>query len=172
MYYNAFLQRYLPYRELFFAKMFRGVDLAAEAIDDAHRVAEDAARLAVGLPRIGQKWISETMLFRIVRSLVAPREVIHHYRGQELQGQEIDIWVPSLKLAVEYHGMQHFRPVAMFGGEKGLAATRERDKRKQALLKALGYNLIEFAYDQQFSEDSVLEKLKPFIGISDETLGT
>ena len=75
--------------------MFRGVDLPTESMEDAHRVAEAAARLAVGLPRIGQKWIKETMLFRIVRSLVVPREVIHHYRGQELQGQETDIWVPT-----------------------------------------------------------------------------
>lgn len=43
-------------------------------------------------------------------------QVIQNFRGfkwlsTENGKQEIDIWVPKFKLAIEYDGEQHFRPV-------------------------------------------------------------
>jgi very-short-patch-repair endonuclease len=163
MYYNAFLQRYLPYRQLFFMKMFDGMALNAERQKEGERIAENAARLAVGYPLIGQKWISETALFRTVRSLLAPRLVCQHYQGKELDGQEIDVWVPSLKLAIEYHGHQHFQALSVWGGQAALDAAKERDERKRKKLTELGYHLLEFQHDEQFTEETVLERIRPYL---------
>ena len=66
-----------------------------------------------------------------VRSLLAPRIVFQHYQGKEMEGQGIDVWVPSLALATEYHGPQHFQALSAWGGEAALAAARERDDRKR-----------------------------------------
>jgi hypothetical protein len=162
-YYNAFLQRYLPYRSLFFMKMFDGIDLGHSDQKEGERVAENAARLAVGYPLIGQKWISEVTLYRTIRSLLASRLTFHHYQGKELEGQEIDIWIPSLKLAIEYHGPQHFQALPAWGGERALAAAKERDARKRALLKRLNYHLVEFSHDEQFTEETVVERIGPFL---------
>jgi hypothetical protein len=163
MYYNAFLCRYLPYRQLFFLKMFDGIALDNARLKDAERIAEEAARLAVGYPLIGQKWISETTLYRTVRSLLAPRIVVQHYQGKELDGQELDVWVPSLKLAIEYHGSQHVKALQAWGGEPALAAARERDEKKRQKLAALGCHLVEFHHDEQFTEETVLERIRPYI---------
>lgn len=163
MYFNTFLCRYLPYRQLFFAKMFDGIALEGESLKDAERIAENAARLAVGYPLIGQKWVSETTLYRTVRSLLAPRLVVQHYQGKELEGQEIDVWVPSLRLAIEYHGPQHTQPLRAWGGEAALAAVKERDERKRRKLSELGHHLVEFQHDEQFTEETVLERIRPFV---------
>jgi len=59
-------------------------------------------------------------LMSIIRSILRCHAV-PNFRGFEWLKtnnggkQEIDIWVPSLKLAIEYDGEQHFRPVK-FGG--------------------------------------------------------
>lgn len=163
MYYNTFLSRYLPYRQLFFAKMFDGIALEGENLKDAERIAEDAARLTVGYPLIGQKWISETTLYRTVRSLLSPRIVVQHFQGKELEGQEIDVWVPSLKLAIEYHGPQHTQPLRAWGGEAALAVAKERDERKRRKLSELGCRLVEFRHDEQFTEETVLERIRPYM---------
>ena len=69
-----------------------------------------------------------------------------NYRGFKwLEGynggrQEIDIWVPELKLAIEYDGEQHFRPVR-FGGiskiraKKQFEYTKKLDKAKNRKIK-------------------------------------
>jgi very-short-patch-repair endonuclease len=157
---NTFLERYAPYQRLFFMKMFDGIELGISNLKDAERIAEDAARLAVGYPMIAQKWISETTLYRMVCSLLAPRIVVQHYQGKEMDGQEIDVWVPSLKLAIEYHGPQHSHPLSFWGGEAALAATKERDERKRRKLNELGYHLAEFNHDEQFTEETVLERIR------------
>ncbi len=159
-YYNAFLQRYLPYRSLFFMKMFDGIDLSLSDLKEGERLAENAARLAVGYPLIGQKWISEVTLYRTIRSLLAPRLTFHHYQGKELEGQEIDIWVPSLKLAVEFQGPQHSQALPAWGGERALVVAKERDARKRALLKRLNYHLVESSHDEQFTEETVFERIR------------
>jgi hypothetical protein len=162
-YYNAFLRRYLPYRALFLMKMFDGIELGIPDLKEAERIAENAARLAVGYPMIGQKWISETTLYRTVRSLLAPRVVCQHYQGKEMDGQEIDIWVPSIGLAIEYHGPQHSQPLAFWGGEAALAAAKERDERKRRRLHELGCHLVELHHDEQFTEETVLERIRAYL---------
>lgn len=157
-YCNTFMKRYAPYRQLFLLKMFDGIQLEGESLKDAERIAEDAARLAVGYPLVGQKWISETTLYRTIRSILAPRIVIQHFQGKELEGQEIDVWVPSLKLAIEYHGPQHTQSLQAWGGEAALAAAKERDERKRRKLSELGYHLVEFQHHEQFTEETVLER--------------
>jgi hypothetical protein len=97
MYYNTFLQRYLPYYNLMLRK-FRQ-DNPSKCIDDeVSRCIENATRKHFEYPAIGEQWISETVLFKIVQTLFSPVPVIHHYRGKELEGLELDIWIPDRKI--------------------------------------------------------------------------
>lgn len=52
---------------------------------------------------------------------------------------EVDIWVPSLKTAIEIDGPSHFLPI---WGEERLAKTREADTKKGGLILSKGYALI------------------------------
>ena len=155
MYYNSFLVRYLPYRALFFHELYGGQELAAEKWEEAERAAENAAREAVGYPRIGEQWPSETLLFRITCQVLGGQQVIHHHKPDFLEGLEFDIYVPSLKLAIECQGVQHYKPVERFGGEQGFHRLRERDARKRMLALQCGIHLHEWHFETPITEEAV-----------------
>ena len=124
------------------------------------RVVENQVRARFGFPAIGERWGSETILFRVVQALVAPHETSHHDRGKELEGLELDIWIPELKLGIEYQGEQHYEAIKHWGGEDGLAKRKANDHRKRALCKNLGYTLVEFRFDEELTEAVVLSRIK------------
>ena len=122
--------------------------------------ANNLVRAELGFPPIGEKWVAETELFRIVESIFPKEEVIHHYRGKWLQGLELDIYVPRLRLGIEYQGHQHFRPIDAWGGQEALEKTQERDKKKAELCRANCVRLIEFTFEEEVTARSVLTKLE------------
>ena len=77
--------------------------------------------------------------------------------------QELDIWIPELKLAIEYDGEQHFKPVR-FGGisqEKAIERfinTNKLDKIKEEKVKQhpgdISY-FIRFSYKDSLTEDNI-----------------
>ncbi len=74
---------------------------------------------------------------------------------------ELDAFVPSLKLAIEYQGEQHFRPLKYCGGEKGLQKRKSLDQEKRKACKKNGIILIEIDYDKwDGSRDTVIEKIE------------
>jgi hypothetical protein len=60
--------------------------------------------------------------------------------------------MPTLNVAIEYHGLQHFRPVEFFGGAEALERVRERDARKRVLCERNSVRLIEIAYDNDIDD--------------------
>lgn len=57
-----------------------------------------------------------------------------------------DFYLPELETFIEFHGIQHYRPVEFFGGKEALKQTRRRDLRKKMLVKEQGGNLIVIPY--------------------------
>jgi hypothetical protein len=161
MYYSSFLQRYLPYHELL-SRMKSG-----KAISDGneYREVEDELRERFGYPKVGQQCVTETTLYKIVAMLFPDFEVIHHYRGSELEGLELDIWLPEINIGIEYQGEQHYKVIDHWGGKEGLEKRLENDKKKKRLCKKLGYHLIEFKYTEEITEQLVKKKIAKFIGI-------
>jgi hypothetical protein len=127
--------------------------------------AEDKIRMIVGVPLIGEKFISETILFKTVAYLLNSHEVIHHYRADWLGRQELDIFVPSLKLAIEYQGEQHFKPVDAWGGEEALLRGQRRDDEKKQKCEQAGVKLIYFDYRTELSEKFVARQLEQTLGL-------
>ena len=159
MYYSPFLQRYLPYHTLLWRKKGSTV---GNGENDARQL-ENQLREQLGYPRVGEKWISETLLFKIVHTLFAGTKVVHHYRGAELDGLELDIWIPDLRLGIEYQGEQHYQVIEPWGAEPGLSKRIENDRRKRQLCKTVGYDLVEFRYEEDLTEDRVAQKLRRYI---------
>jgi hypothetical protein len=127
------------------------------------RDAENKVRDMLGVPRIGEGWISETQLFKLVKLLFADYEVIREARFDWLGGQRIDIFIPAVAVAIEYQGEQHFRPVGLFGGEVGFREAQLRDKLKRQLCKSNGVKLIYFTHSEDLSVEQVEKKLKKFL---------
>lgn len=81
--------------------------------------------------------------------------------------QELDIFIPELKLAIEYDGEQHFRPVK-FGGitkkraEENLKIVKKLDKLKNKKIKEHSEDIkyfVRFNYKEIINEEYVRIKL-------------
>lgn len=124
------------------------------------REAEDQIRVHLGLPKIGEGWVSETELFNIVKGLFEPDHKVFREASPKWLGRlRLDIFVPSLNLAIEYHGQQHFQPVERFGGAEAFQRGVLRDKMKRNLCKKNGIQLIHFKYSDLISEENVRRKI-------------
>ncbi len=119
------------------------------------RQAENAVRQTHNVPAVGEGWVSETELFYRIKQLLPDREVIHHGKPLWLERQHLDIWIPSLNIAVEYQGLQHFKAIDFFGGEKSFQRNLERDARKKKLCADNGTSLIEVPYDTSLNDNEL-----------------
>ncbi len=121
-------------------------------------------RAEMGLPARGEGRVSAAHLIRCVEAVLPGVEIVREARLPWLGRQRLDAWVPSILLAVEYQGEQHYLPLPHWGGDAGLAARQELDERKRDACVRAGVRLVEWRYDEPVSIDAVrirLERLGP-----------
>lgn len=94
---------------------------------------------------IRPKWKHELSLFHAVRE--KHPDTLYQYRPEWLGRQSLDLYIPSLRTAIEYQGIQHYLPVGFFGGEEALTQRQELDLQKRKLCGEHDVRLIEWAYD-------------------------
>lgn len=123
------------------------------------RRAENDVRESLGVPAIGEGWLSETELFRLIEQAFSDTRVLRHARPRWLKPQHLDVYLPEYGVALEYQGVQHDQPVDFFGGEEAFLALRRRDARKRELCRTNGCILIEVrpGYDPANVINQVLE---------------
>lgn len=155
--YSSFLKKYSPYYHLENRKRFGSIFHFNK--EDNIRVENDL-RLYFDYPKIGEKWISETCLFNIVKDIFSQYKPIFHYRGNEMEGLELDIFIAELQMGIEYQGQQHYMPIKHWGGLEGLKQRQLSDKRKIELCKKNNYILIEFNYKDNLSKDMVVQRIE------------
>ncbi|NOX14727.1 MAG: hypothetical protein GXP61_01625 [Epsilonproteobacteria bacterium] len=126
-------------------------------VKDLAREAENMARKEKGVPLVGEGWISETELFKKLEKEFSMTTVIQHGHPSFLGRQHFDIWFPHWKIAVEYHGKQHFEPVEFFGGQEAFKKNIERDKRKINLSKINKVRL--FVVTEDSDQDFLIESI-------------
>jgi hypothetical protein len=129
-----------------------------ELVGEILREAENLLREENGLPHIGEGWVSETQLYRLVLSFFPDAE--QHATPEWLRPQHLDVFVPSRKVAFEYQGRQHFEPVDFFGGEESFRETVRRDKLKAQKCKANSVTLVEWIYTETIDLQTLIKKLK------------
>ena len=128
-----------------------------------HNIVENMVREEFGYKKVGEHWVTETALYHLVCQVMPGKKVIFHYRPQILEGLELDIFIPDLNVGIEYQGIQHFKPLDVWGGEAALKKTQEHDSRKKRLCKENEIDLIEFFYSDEISEPLVRERLKKYL---------
>ena len=103
------------------------------------------------------KWKSEATLFALVKKEYP--DAIYQYHSRWLGLQSLDIFIPSLGLAIEYQGEQHYRPVEVFGGEEAFKNLVARDERKAMLCRKNNVVLIYWKYDEVISVNRLTKKI-------------
>jgi hypothetical protein len=73
-------------------------------------------------------------------SIIFPNLVVHYCETQTI-GKELDIYIPTLKIAFELNGIFHYKPIY---GEEKFIKTIENDKIKFQKCKEFGLNLYVF----------------------------
>lgn len=72
-----------------------------------------------------------------------------------------DFYIHEIEILIEFDGMQHFQPVAKWGGDKTYQALRENDARKNEWAQLQGYKLIRIKYtDEDIIEEILSSYLK------------
>ena len=123
------------------------------------KIIENEVRVRFGFKKVGEAWTTETVLYQLVCQIFPQEKIYRHFRPDFLDFLELDIFIPSLNLGIEYQGIQHFKPVDHWGGEDSLKRLKKRDKRKKILCEKNNIKLICFYYYEEISKDSVENKL-------------
>jgi hypothetical protein len=116
------------------------------------RKAEDIYRVKIGMPKVGEGWISETELFYKITDNYKEFNVVHHGKPKWLGRQHFDIYFTELNIAIEYQGSQHYEPIEFFGGIEAFERTKERDENKQKLCLENNCELIYVNERYEFEE--------------------
>lgn len=104
----------------------------------------------------------EKLLYELLVKRFSTLTILNNNRTI-FNGLEIDIWIPELKLAIEWNGPFHYQPIF---GEKTLLKQQNRDKRKSELAFENNIQLVTIPQLQSITKKywhQVIENLKPII---------
>ena len=68
--------------------------------------------------------------------------------------------MPSMKLAIEYQGIQHYQALDFFGGEEAFKQREQLDKQKKRKCRSNRTVLIEWRLNGPINQSLFLERLK------------
>lgn len=71
---------------------------------------------------------------------------------------KFDFYLPELNFCIEYDGLQHFKPIKRYGGEKGYNLTIYRDNIKNKFCSNNNINILRIKYNEK-----ILNKIKKII---------
>lgn len=69
-----------------------------------------------------------------------------------------DIYIESLNVIIEFDGIQHYKSVKYFGGEKRFKQTKINDKIKNDFCKENNIHLIRIPYTEESNIEKILEE--------------
>lgn len=72
---------------------------------------------------------------------------------------EIDFYIPSMNLFIEYNGRQHYIPIEYFGGNLELEHQQKRDEFVREYCKRNNIRLLEIPYTEENNIDNILNNL-------------
>ena len=69
-----------------------------------------------------------------------------------------DFYIESFNLLIEAQGIQHEKPIELFGGEEQFKIQQEHDRRKREYAENNGYRLLEIWYYDYDNIDEILDE--------------
>lgn len=74
--------------------------------------------------------------------------------------KRIDIYLPSHKVAIEYHGAQHYEAVDFFGGQEAYEKRVIDDKNKKELCLKNNLSFIEWPHLVEINNKNISKMIK------------
>lgn len=123
-----------------------------------------------GCPVCGGVGKTQKQIYNILKELFPNYIIYYNFRRFDwlkTRGSgklQIDIYIPHLKLAIEYQGEQHYHAVDVFGGEKEFKKIKFRDKLKKQRIRQNKKDIktfIIFNYYEKhkISKDYIIKRL-------------
>jgi len=110
------------------------------------------------------KWANEFFLYKNTNYLFRKKKIkiFREYSPKILKPQRLDIYfeLNKKKIAFEYQGEQHFKPIAFFGGVDALKKRKRLDLKKENICRKLDIILIKFNYNESIAIEAIEKKLK------------
>ena len=100
---------------------------------------------------------NERKLFFLVKEMFP--DAIYQYKEEWLGIQSVDIYIPSLKIGIEYQGDQHYRPVKFYGGKEGFEQRQKLDEEKKRLCLEHQIKIIEWKYETPITKENLIKFL-------------
>lgn len=93
----------------------------------------------------------ETIGEALVRQVLTANNIkyIYGYQISNLVDKgklHLDFWIPEYRVAIEYDGLQHYKPIEYFGGENQFKRQHKHDLMKDKYCKDNGIDLIRIPY--------------------------
>ena len=91
--------------------------------------------------------IGENNVADVLRGKFGLVEDVDYKHGVVLPNRlHLDFYLPKMKVAIEYNGAQHYRPVKWFGGQQSFKKQKERDRVKKEYCESHNIRLIIIPY--------------------------
>lgn len=103
------------------------------------------------------KWKSEQTLFTLVKKEYP--DALFQFRPRWLEPQNLDIYIPSINIGIEYQGIQHYESIDFFGGEEAFAHRQKLDARKKSLCESNGLKLVAWPYTEAITKANLQKHL-------------
>ncbi len=110
---------------------------------------------------VNAKWKSEYGVYLLVKENYPDAE--YQYRAPWLNLLTLDVYIPSIKVGIEYQGQQHYEESTYFGGKEGLEEQQQRDSEKREKCQDNGVSLIEWKYDIPVTRESYRKEILPLL---------
>ncbi|WFU07556.1 hypothetical protein QA648_36885 (plasmid) [Rhizobium sp. CB3171] len=123
------------------------------------RTARSEVQRRLGISR----WVREAELYGLVKQIFPEHSVFREASPPWLGRQRLDVFIPSLKLALEHQGQQHSQAVSAFGGELALRRNLERDALKRRLCEENDVHLVEIHFHEALTLSGLRNRLRRYL---------
>lgn len=104
-------------------------------------------------------------LLEIVQELFPNQRIELEHNIADRGALFLDIYLPRLKIAFEFDGLQHFQYTEHFHGTReNFIKARKRDVQKDDLCRKLGIALVRVAYNEDMTKELVHKKVMEVLG--------